>query len=139
MTFNYQFNEECEKKLLTQGIYKFSVIKSTPKISKSGNKMFNLTLKIITDEDSYIVFSFLIFAQAGLCKKNISDFCKSVNINDFEKNEYREDFSDLVGHALIDVEKDLNGKDRNIVKEWITEEVRKENKDEYFPHDNIPF
>jgi hypothetical protein len=139
MTFNYEFNEEAiERKLLEPGVYKFTVIKSTPKISPKGYKMFTLTLKIIADEEEYLVFAFLVFAQAGLCKKNISGFCKAVKIDDFEKNLYREDFSDLQGLTLIGVEKDRDLNDRNVVKEWIATDNASESKQEDL-NDEIPF
>ena len=84
MTYRFEpINEEDldNFKLLENGDYPFEVAKSTRKISKSGNDMAELQLKV-WDKNGAIntIFDYLVFSKVPLNIKKVKHFCDAANL-----------------------------------------------------------
>lgn len=103
-SFNPLSEEELEAiNLVPDGIYNFEVLKSTRKVSKSGNQMAELQHGIY-DENGTIrpIFDYLVFSTVNLNIKKVSHFCKAVGLHEeYKQGSLREELDGLTGKVQI--------------------------------------
>lgn len=114
--------------LLKDGVYTFEVLKSTRKVSKSGNDMCEIQIQIWDNETGKTnqIFDYLVFSQVPLNRKKIKHFCQSVGLQEsYQKCSLPEDLSHLSGKVEIGL-KDEQPKDgggywpkKNIVIDYV--------------------
>lgn len=130
--FNKMTDEELNKsELALPGIYKFITLKSSRKISKSGNEMAELVIKYWKEENknSYILSDYLVFSDSKFCIRKIKHFCDTVGLHDeYEKGELPEKLDSLRGYLEIGVQDgnpNPNGgfyPKKNIVLDYVAKE-----------------
>lgn len=155
MSMSYNFkplsDEELEKsKLIPEGDYDFQVVKSNSKISSKGNPMAELTLNVWDKEgNEHTVFDYLVFSTVNLNIKKISNFCKSVGLEE----QYRlgcipEDLKGLSGKLSLSIQDEQEKKGggfypkKNVVSDYIKLDVVTNTtvtEGENFVSDDIPF
>ena len=150
MRFNPMTEAELQvASLLPEGIYKYQVVKSEDKISKSGNEYIALTLKV-WDSDGR---EHVVFTNMSLMKL-LKHFCDVNNIQDqyLSGNLPADSFMNKCsGMVVLDIEPEKpDGKGgmyraKNIVKDYVAEPhksmlnpIKQEIKDE-FQDSELPF
>jgi hypothetical protein len=136
-----QFQPKSEQELqigllLENGIYDFQVVNASEEVSKSGNEMIKMTLKVWDNGVERIIFDYL------LNNYKLKHFCDQMDMED----KYQQgcvlatDCIGKSGKAHIMVQKDKTGKygDRNSVKDYVKLEntVEDSHKD---LEDDLPF
>lgn len=153
MSYTFQPMTEAELEamsLVPEGIYDFEVLKSTRKISKSGNDMAELQLGIY-DQEGRIrsIFDYLVFSSVNLNIKKISHFCKASGLaEEYIKGSLPEDLSGRCGKVNIGVQeerpKEAGGfyPKKNIVLDYIFNkegQVKSTSDKDDFKSDDVPF
>lgn len=131
--FDYEpmTDEECEKErqyqMVEPGIYDFQVIFAESRISKSGNSMIELKLKIYNNNGiEYIIIDYLLGTRnMGWKTKH---FCDSVGLSEeYNKKEFNEILClNKCGKANIIIKKGNQKedgtfyKDKNEIKDYIS-------------------
>jgi hypothetical protein len=106
MSYNFSplSDEELESmSLVPEGTYNFEVLKSTRKISKSGNPMAELQLGVWDDGGAIrSIFDYLVFSTVNLNIKKVSHFCKAVGLDgEYKQGSLREELHGLSGKVQI--------------------------------------
>lgn len=120
LTFQPKTEEELKKTvLLPKGEYDFEVIGAEEAVSKQGNDMIKLTLKVYdTDGTTTTVFDYLL---ASLEYK-VKHFCDTTGlIAEYQSGALTVDMClNKCGKCKLDIEKDKTGKydDKNVVKDY---------------------
>jgi len=133
-------NEIQFENLLEPGIYNFSVVKAEDAISKAGNEMIKLNLKV-WDKNGHerFVFDYLLEALAY----KIKHFCDAVGLADKYQNGAfnASDCLDKSGNVKVDIQKDKTGlyHDKNIVVDYLVETTASQSKKDTFEDSDIPF
>jgi len=140
-----QLDELTEIRVVEEGKYKFIVLKSKRTFSKSGNDMCELQLKISKDDVKSIVFDYLVFTDIPLNIRKVKHFCDSTGLIEQYKNEdLQEDLTSLEGYVDIGIKEETTDdygrvyKRRNIVNDYIKQEIPKEVADVFF-NDDVKF
>ena len=127
-----------EGNLLTKGVYPFQVIKAEDAISKSGNEMIKLSLRIIrTDGTDRLMFDYLL----DLMKHKIKHFCDVTGLEEKYKSGSvsAKDCEGRTGFCEIIIRENDRGIE-NFIKDYVQkakEELKKAN--EPFFNDDVPF
>lgn len=106
MSYNFDPMTEEEiasSSLVEDGIYNFQVLKSTRKMSKSGNDMAEVQLNI-WDNDGKIhpVFDYLVFSKIPLNIKKVKHFCDATGlVEEYKKGQMPEELESLSGKVQI--------------------------------------
>ena len=94
---------EDARPILPDGVYDFEVIKAEEQISKSGNPMAKVQLRI-WDADGVVRFvtDYLVFSDNAFCIRKIRHFCASVGLlAEFNKGEIPQELDMRSGKVLI--------------------------------------
>lgn len=105
-TFKPMSDEEIRAmNLIPKGQYVFEVYASTRKVSKSGNPMCELNLKVWDGNGKvHIIYDYLVFYTANMTIKKIKNFCEAVGLEeDYKKGILREDLRGMSGYVDIDI------------------------------------
>jgi len=142
---NQELNDLTGPKILEEGIYKFKVLKSKRTYSKAGNDMCELQLKIYRDNLSAVIFDYLVFSDVPFNILKVNHFCDSTGLfEQYKKGDLQEDLSGLEGYVKISIKpesKDSYGRifpKRNVVHDYIKQEIPKEVADVFF-NDDVKF
>lgn len=143
MTFS--FNPMTEKELnspslVEEGEYHFEVLRSFYKISRPGNEMSELKLRIFDKNGKpYFITARLIFSDNRFNLRYIKHFCLSTGIpENYEKGQLPHELSGLNGICLIGIqeEKEKEGggfhPKQNYVIDWLE-------KKDILKSDDVPF
>lgn len=134
--------------LLENGIYDFEILKSTRRISKSGNPMAELHLRVKNDKGKeQNVFDYLVFSKIPLNIKKLKHFCETTGLEkDYQEGKLREDLEKLSGKLEIGVQDETANPNggfyprKNIVLDYIAGEPKdKKGVDDLFIDDDLPF
>lgn len=112
--------ELAEEKLLPEGEYGFEISGAEEKISKAGNDMIVLTVRVFKDDGSFILVTDYLLESIMY---KINHACKACGL--FDKYELGElsarDFIGKTGHLKLVIQKDKNGEypDKNSIKDYI--------------------
>jgi hypothetical protein len=127
--------------LLMEGKYDFEVMSANSKISKSGNDMIELTLKLFGyDGKTHTIFDYLLSTESTLFK--LYSFCEATEILDkYNSGDLvAHDCISLCGKAEIGIRRGVispQGDEyppKNIVKKYVKSEKQKDNEaDEDLP------
>lgn len=133
-----------EMNLISPGIYDFEVISASDKMSKTGNEMIELKIKIwdINNQER-IIFDYLLEAMSF----KLRHFAEATGL--LQKYEsgmlLAKDCLGKSGKVEIIIQKDKNGQygDKNAVKDYISSNeishAEPIKKDDSFLNDEIPF
>lgn len=150
---SYNFTPLSDEELdaidvIPEGTYNFEVISSIRKISKAGNPIAELQLKVWDNEGKiHNIFDYLVFSSINLNIRKISHFSKATGIyEEYKKGCIRDELHNLSGKAHIGI-KDPQPKDgggfypkKNIVLDYIIcEKVIEQNKNNLPPYEDVPF
>lgn len=81
MQFTPESEEDIDKAmLLAAGTYDFEVIDAKDAVSKKGNEMIALTLRVFSPDDSTRVLSDWLLPEPALAKKKLARFCRAVGL-----------------------------------------------------------
>lgn len=152
MSYNFKpmSDEELDAiNLVPDGIYNFEVVKSTRKVSKSGNPMAELQLTIWDKEGrTHLIFDYLVFSDVNLNIKKVSHFSKAVGLHDeYLKGCLPEELERYSGTAEIGIQEEQPKPTggfyarKNYVKEYLAKDKEKAStkKEEPFFDDDVPF
>ena len=129
---SYNFNPLTEEELnsfpmIEPGVYDFEVLKSTRKVSKSGNDMCEINI-CVWDKNGKVsqLFDYLVFSKVALNIKKIKHFCDAVGLTEnYKRGELPEDLTGLAGKVEIGIrEKQPNNSggfypEQNIVVDYV--------------------
>ncbi len=109
MSYNFQpFSDEelNAPDLIPIGIYDFEVVKSTRKVSKSGNPMAELNISVWDKEGrNHFIFDYLVFSSVKMNIKKVSHFSKAVGLGEeYKKGELPEDLERFSGKVEIGIQ-----------------------------------
>ena len=105
--FNPMSDEELDAiDIIPEGVYNFEVLKSTRKVSKSGNPMAALQLNVWdNDGKTRCVFDYLVFSNVNLNIRKVSHFSKAVGLHEeYKKGELPEELELLSGKVQIGIQ-----------------------------------
>jgi len=155
MDVSFAVNTSENMNLLIPGIYDFIVLDATNEVSKKGNEMIKLILRIKNDDKTYNIFDYLVATEAAAFK--IKQFAQCVGLeNELTKGKISNtDCFEKTGTAEITIKSDETGQypDKNVVKRYIfsrkenalresikqTEAMYKTNQSTSFIDDELPF
>ena len=98
--FNPLSDEELDSfDLIPDGVYNFEVLKSTRKMSKSGNPMAELQLQVWDSAGkTHTVFDYLVFSTVNLNIRKVSHFSKATGLyEEYKKGCLPEELENLSG------------------------------------------
>ncbi len=135
--------------LMDEGCYSFEVIKSAKRISKSGNPMAELQLRVWDMRgQEHIVYDYLVFSTVNLNKRKVKHFCDAVGLEEEYKNGMiPEELEKYSGKVHIGIQDEMpnpkggNYPKKNMVIDYIqgnTQTKLKEVNEKEF-NDDIPF
>jgi len=130
--------EQMRFKLLEPDTYDFVVEKATSEVSKSGNQMIKLVLKIWDKEGREVtIFDYLV--DIDYMRYKIKHFCEAVGLSDkLAAGSFNEsDCEGKGGKAVIVIQKSKKYGDRNSVSDYLVSTVAKN--DEPFFDDDLQF
>lgn len=125
LNFTPRTEEELKKTLLLpEGEYDFEVTGAEDTVSKQGNAMIKLTLKVFApDGNTTPVYDYLLEAL----EYKVKHFCDSVGlINEYQAGTLDADMcSNRMGRCFLKIDKDKTGKydDKNMVKDYIGQAI----------------
>lgn len=92
--------------LLEPGIYPFEILKSTRKISKSGNNMAELQISIYDKKGiNHFIYDYLVFSSVNLNIKKVKHFCDSVGLQEeYRKGKLPEDLNRYTGKLELGIQ-----------------------------------
>jgi hypothetical protein len=133
---------EDEERLLSDGEGRFDVITCAAKVSKSGNNMLCVKLKVWDcNNKSGFIDEYLMTGEKSFFIRRIKSFCDSIGIID-KYNSGKLNASDINnshnGKIIIGRRKDNNGKLQNTVTEYIKKSEDKNTINEDL-NDDIPW
>ena len=143
MKFKPNSAEEIQRaQLIEPGEYDFEVIDATEEVSKAGNPMIKLRLKIYVDDSERTIFDYLMEAV----EFKLRHFCEAVGILDvYEAGDLLPvHCTARAGKVLIGIRKDKSGQypDQNTVKDYVVNEESEpvsKLSSPNFTNDEIPF
>ncbi len=112
-----------EKLLLPEGQYPFEISQGENKVSKAGNDMIELLVRVFKEDGTFLLISDYLM-EAVLYK--VSHACKACGLEDaYNKGElHGKDFVGKTGYLKLGIQKDKNGvyPDKNVIKDYIVSE-----------------
>ena len=125
--------------LLPDGEYDFEVIAAKDKLSKSGNTMIELQLKVWDNAGrEHIIFDYLLLSLMY----KVKHFCDAVGLIESYKAGLIKDHECVakIGKAKIIIQKGKDGyPDKNSVKDYLASKNEEPKKTDNFVSDDIPF
>lgn len=120
--------ELAEERLLPEGEYGFEISGGEDKVSKKGNEMIELTVRVFKPDGNFnLVTDYLM--EAILYK--VSHAAKACGLEDkYESGDlHGEDFIGKTGMLKLGIQKDKEGQypDKNVVKDYIVPKDGEEN------------
>lgn len=102
--------------LLEKGVYDFEVIKSEDKVSKKGNEMIHVRLKVFHNNGFQFVDDYLMEAMSY----KLRHFCETTNLLDkYESGELTaDDCAGSSGKVKIDIEPSGEFPAKNVAKDY---------------------
>lgn len=102
--------------LLEKGVYDFEVLKAEDKVSKKGNEMIHVKLKVFHEDGFQFVDDWLMEAMSY----KLRHFCETANLLDrYESGELAaEDCIGRSGRVKIDIEPAGEYPAKNVVKDY---------------------
>lgn len=144
MAFSFRPKSEVQMhNLLEKGDYSFEVISAEDAVSKAGNQMMKLVLKVYdNDGKTHLVYDYLLEALAFKLKH----FCEATGLND-KYEEGKLEVNDCVGKSgkvYLEIQESGLYKPKNIVGDYIvldksTEGKTPSNSQTTFIDDDVPF
>lgn len=119
LTFQPKTEEELKGPLFPKGEYDFDVVGAEDTVSKAGNSMIKLTLKVYaTDGGITQVFDYLLEAL----EYKIKHFCDTTGLTaEYQSGTLTSDMClNRCGRCKLDIDHDKTGKydDKNVVKDY---------------------
>lgn len=133
--------------IVDDGIYDFEVLRSTKKLSKSGNEMAELKIKFWDKKGAvHTINDYLVFADINLCIRKIKHFCEATGLKDnYDKGEIPEQLGGYSGKFKIG-QREGNPKPdggfyapQNIVEDYVKPETESLTHKNEFINDELPF
>lgn len=124
-----RFTPKTEAELnpvLPAGTYQAEIVSAEETVSKSGNEMLKLQVRVFHDEGSVLVTDYLMESIAY----KLRHFCEAAGILDiYERGELTD--NDCVGHSVqvkLRIEKDKNGQypDKNAISDYVVKRPKEE-------------
>lgn len=112
--------ELAEERLLPEGQYSFEISQAENRISKAGNEMIELLVRVYKPDGSFMLVSDYLM-ESVLYK--VSHASKACGLEDsYNKGELKaDDFIGKTGYLKLGIQKDKNGvyPDKNMVRDYI--------------------
>lgn len=112
--------ELAEERLIPEGTYGFEISGGVDKVSKAGNEMIELTVRVFKPDGNFVLVTDYLM-EAILYK--VSHAAKACGLEDKYNagNLHGEDFIGKTGELKLGIQKDKNGQypDKNVVKDYI--------------------
>lgn len=111
MSYNFQplTDEELDAiNIVDEGVYNFEVVKSTKKVSKSGNNMAELELRF-WDKEGVVkfVYDYLVFSTIALNIRKVKHFCDSVGlVEEYKQGNIPEELTNRSGKLLLGIQEE---------------------------------
>lgn len=119
--------------IVKEGTYNFEVLRSTKKVSKSGNDMCELFIKFYdSDGVTHTIYDYLVFSQIPLNLRKVKHFCDTTGLcEQYSKGEIPDELSGLSGHAVIGIKKEQPNPNGGMysAKNIVVDYVKKDSKD----------
>lgn len=144
MKYETKSEEELRKlMLIPEGIYPFEVVSSEEKLSKSGNEMIAINLKLFADDGSTNhIFDYLLAHMPSMLFK-LRHFCNSTSMLDqYERGLTGEDCLGACGTVKIKHRKEQDGTIRATVADYVSGDAAKSKPEPVLndiEDDDIPF
>lgn len=112
--------EIAEANLWQPGNYSFEIVEATDKVSKSGNDMIELKVKVFNDEGKYILVNDYLLESIAYKLKHAADACglsDSYNSGSLSGME----FVGKCGTLKLKIQKDKDGQyaDKNVIGDYV--------------------
>jgi hypothetical protein len=114
--------EIAEANLWPAGEYGFEIIEAVEKISKSGNDMIKLKLKVINNNNAFIFVDDYLLENMAYKLRHCAEACGL--LESYEKGELSaNDMKDKTGTLKLKISKDKTGQyaDKNDVQDYVVE------------------
>lgn len=141
MKFNPKTEREiAEEGLYPEGIYSFEIANAENKVSKSGNDMIQLKIKVYDNDgnfrfvDDYLLESMAYKLRHAAVVCGLGDKYESGSLDAF-------DFVGKTGSLKLTVQKDKKGEypDKNVVKDYVIPKDESETVSKTLQDDEIPW
>jgi len=134
---SYSFSPMTEEELnsfpmLEPGVYDFEVLKSTRKVSKSGNDMAEINI-CVWDKEGKVnqLFDYLVFSKVAMNIRKVKHFCDATGLSEnYQRGQLPEELEGLGGKVEIGIkEKQPNSNggfypEKNVVVDYVKREVK---------------
>lgn len=135
MEFKVLTDEElkAQRFFLEEGMANFTVMNAENAVSKTGNEMIKLTLRVIDKEGKEgTIFDYLVSTEKAVFK--IKQFCDAIEKPEIYKSGKMNDLEclDQSGKCILKIRKSNEYGDQVIIKEYLSST-------EEFIDDEIPF
>ena len=113
--------EIAEAGLLAEGSYDFEIVDAADTVSKAGNDMIKLTLRVYSDDGAYVVIRDYLLESLAAKLRHAAEACGL--LDDYENGRLdADDFKTKTGKVKVGIKKDKDGNypDQNQIKDYIT-------------------
>jgi hypothetical protein len=114
--------EIAEENLWPAGEYSFEIIEAEDKVSKSGNEMIELTLRVFNSEGGFKIVNDYLLEAISYKLRHAAEVCGLLD-NYNRGHLLANDFFGKTGFVKLKIDKDKEGKypDKNGIADYITE------------------
>lgn len=115
--------EIAEEKLWPAGEYSFEITEAFDKVSKSGNEMIELKVKVINDDADFIFVTDYLLESLAYKLRHAAEACGL--LSQYEAGSLvGSDFTFKTGTLKLKIQKDKNGQypDKNVVGDYVKPE-----------------
>lgn len=126
--------EISEERLLPEGQYGFEVSTAEDKISKAGNEMLEVTLKVFKSDGGFILVTDYLMESIAYKLRHAADACGL--LHEYDSGVLVADnFVGKTGELKLKIQKDKNGvyADKNVVADYIKSGVAKADDGDLIP------
>jgi len=112
--------EIAEEKLLPEGTYPFEISKGEDKVSKSGNEMIELLVRVFKPDGNFLLVSDYLLESMAYKLRHAAEACGL--LHEYESGTLLgSNFIGKTGELKLGIQKDKNGTypDKNVVKDYI--------------------
>ena len=112
--------EIAEENLWQPGEYSFEVLEAADKVSKAGNEMIELKLKVYADDGGYIFVNDYLMDTVAYKLRHAADACAC--LAKYETGMLQaDDFKAKAGRLKLKIQKDKSGTypDKNVVGDYV--------------------
>lgn len=116
--------EIAEMNLWPAGEYGFEIVQSLNNISKSGNEMIELKVKVYNDDGGYKLITDFLLESLAYKLRHAAEVCGL--LSQYEAGELdANDFIGKTGTVKLKIQKDKNGQypDKNVIADYIADYV----------------